>query len=329
MEIQWHAAFIKHQAPCLTHGCWGFKGLINNTPLRSSSAHIQLRNETLGPDQLRSGWAMASLWPCWWTAGLALQSTWGAHLSAPASILPITWSHRGAAHLRDCVGQQSSQTQPRAMERCSDISLSLVSNPPGTWSSPTPAPGPYYANQVSVSVILAWCVPDSEEEEKEEKKKKSSTYYKNKQGCIMRENETCAWILRIINKISNNFLDCCFFLSVPQMPQVTSSFTRDSLDKKFKMCWLYPFNHFLVVSNENQHLPSPLPTLLPRGHHFESFWCFPSNFKITCLDLHFLIFQFKCYLMNSDYGRGGLSTLKPPSTSPPLQMHTLFILPSR
>ena len=85
VEIQWHAAFIKHQAPRLTHGCWGFKGLINNTPLRSSSAYIQLRNETLGPDQLRSGWATASLRPCWWTAGLALQSTWGAHLSASSS----------------------------------------------------------------------------------------------------------------------------------------------------------------------------------------------------------------------------------------------------
>lgn len=30
--------------------------------------------------------------------------------------------------------------------------------------------------------------------------------------------------------------DCCFFLSVPQMPQMTSLFTRDSLDKKFEMC---------------------------------------------------------------------------------------------
>lgn len=173
----------------------------------------------------------------------------------------------------------------------------------------------------------------------------------------MRENETCAWILRIINKTSKNFLDCFFFLSVPQMPQMTSSFTRDSLDKKFKMCWLHPFNHFLVVSlvdfflnlylsksymyivlkvkgfcmtcNEKQHFPSPLPTLLPRGHHFESFWCFPSNLKITCLDFHFLIFQFKCYLMNSDYGRGGLSTLKPPSTSPPVHMYTLFSSSSR
>ena len=171
MEIQWHAAFIKHQAPHLTHGCWGFKGLINNTPLLSSSAHIQLRNETLGPDQPRNGRAMASLWPWWWTAGLALQSTLGAHLSAPASILPITWSHRGAAHLRDYRGQQSSQTHPGAMERCSDISLSLMNNPPGTWTSPTLAPGSYYANQVSISVILAWSVPDSEEEEKEEKKK--------------------------------------------------------------------------------------------------------------------------------------------------------------
>ena len=103
MEIQWHAAFIKHQAPRLTHGCWGFKGLINNTPLLSSSAHIQLRNETLGPDQPRNGWATASLWPCWWTAGLALQSTWGAHLSAPASILPITWSHRGQP-TREAIG---------------------------------------------------------------------------------------------------------------------------------------------------------------------------------------------------------------------------------
>ena len=68
------------------------------------------------------------------------------------------------------------------MERCSDISLSLVSNPPGTWSPPTPAPGPYYANQVSVSVILAWCVPDSEEEEKEEKKKK--IYQRNNKEMI-------------------------------------------------------------------------------------------------------------------------------------------------
>ena len=96
----------------------------------------------------------------------------GAHLSAPASILPITWSHRGAAHLRGYAGQQSSQTQPRAMEVCSDMSLSLGGNPPGAWSSPAPAPGPYYAEQVSVSVILDRCVPDSEEEEKEEKKKK-------------------------------------------------------------------------------------------------------------------------------------------------------------
>lgn len=37
---------------------------------------------------------------------------------------------------------------------------------------PAPAPGPYYAKQVSVSVILDRCVPDSEEEEKEKEEKK-------------------------------------------------------------------------------------------------------------------------------------------------------------
>lgn len=56
---------------------------------------------------------------------------------------------------------------------------------------------------------------------------------------------------------------------------------------------------------------------LPRGHPFEFFLLIllllSPFFKTTCLDCHFLIFQFKCRLMNSYYGRGGLSCLKPPS----------------
>ena len=57
------------------------------------------------------------------------------------------------------------------------------------------------------------------ERRKEKKKKKSSTYYKNKQGCIMRENETCAWILRIISKTSKNFLIAASFCLCPKCPK--------------------------------------------------------------------------------------------------------------
>lgn len=53
--------FTKHQALRLPHGCGGFKGLINNTPLLSSSVHIQLGNETPETNQLRNGPAMATL----------------------------------------------------------------------------------------------------------------------------------------------------------------------------------------------------------------------------------------------------------------------------
>lgn len=117
------------------------------------------------------------------------------------------------------------------------------------WSAIFPAPpGSYYTNSILChsSLFCAW--PRRRRRKEKEKFKNHAIYCKNKQQFITRENKTCAWILRIISSTSKNFLDCSSFGSVPQMPQITYSFIRDLLVKKFELCWLHPFNHFLVVS---------------------------------------------------------------------------------
>lgn len=101
-EDQVTGAFTGHQAQRPPHACGAFSGLINNTPLFSSPAQVQLSNTAQNTDH---GGPVTSSSPVLLGTGL-----WSTRPLAPSRCHPPV--SPAATHLRDTVGQQRSHAYP-------------------------------------------------------------------------------------------------------------------------------------------------------------------------------------------------------------------------